>query len=106
MDTSGAPSALRTYSTLSWFGAIGFSTSLYVAGQYFEYWLMTNDPEDHPLVEEFIEHPVQMVVETPAVMATSPVLSVVLSGMLVANLCYRMFVFATSQFYRLLLYPC
>jgi len=86
---------------LSWFGAIGVSTSLYVAGQYFEYWLRENDPNDHPLVEEFVEHPIEMLVETPAVMATKPILSVVLSGFLLANLCFRLFTFAVGQFYRL-----
>jgi hypothetical protein len=98
MHESEEPSAIRTYNTLSWFGAIGVSTSLYVAGRYFEGWLLTNDPEAHPLVEEFIEQPVKMLTETPAVMATKPVLSVVLSGILLATLCYRLFLFAVAQF--------
>lgn len=100
MHATAAPSVMRTYNMLSRFGAIGVSASLYVAGQYFEYWLMTNDPGDHPLVEQFIRQPMRMLLETPAVMATKPVLSVVLSGMLVANLCYKLFVFASAQFYR------
>lgn len=94
-------SDIRTYNMLSWFGSIGAGTALYVAGRYFERWLLSNDPEDHPLVEEFIQQPVKMLTETPAVMATKPVLSVVLSGFLLAALCYKLFLFAVTQFYRL-----
>jgi hypothetical protein len=83
---------------LSWFGAIGIGTSLYVAGQYFEYWLLEHDPANHPLVEEFIDHPIKMLTETPAVMATEPVLSVVLSGVALANLCLRLWMGATLQY--------
>lgn len=94
-------SDVRTYNMLSWFGVIGVGASLYVAGRYFESWLLHNDPENHPLVEEFIRQPVKMLTETPAVMATKPVLSVVLSGFLLATLCYRLFLFAVTQLYRL-----
>jgi hypothetical protein len=86
---------------LSWFGTIGVGTSLYVAGQYFEYWLRTNDPADHPLVEEFIAHPMKMVTQTPGVMATKPVLSVVLSGLLLARLSLGLFVNAIWQYFCL-----
>lgn len=101
MEETEGQSAIRTYNMLSWFGAIGFSTSLYIAGRYFEHWLLQNDPEEHPLVREFIRQPGRMLTETPAVMATKPILSVVLSGFLLAKLCYRLFVFAVTQFYRL-----
>ena len=101
MDETEGQSAVRTYSMLSWFGAIGICTSLHVAGRYFEHWLVRNDPDEHPLVKEFIRQPVRMVAETPGVMATKPVLSVVLSGVLLATLCYRLFLFAVGQWYRL-----
>lgn len=100
MGESEPHSHRRTYTMLSWFGVIGVGASLSVASQYFEYWLRTNDPAEHPLVELFIEHPIEMLVEKPAVMASKPVLSVVLSGVLLANLCLRLWLFAVTGYYR------
>lgn len=97
---SSSQSGRQTYETLAWVGALGVGTSLYVAGQYFEYWLRENDPTEHPLVDLFIDHPIEMLVEKPAVMARSPVLSIVLSGVLLATLCLRLWLFAVGEYYR------
>lgn len=90
----------ETYETLAWVGALGVGTSLYVAEQYFEYWLCENDPAEQSLVELFIDHPIEMLVEKPVLMARNSVLSVILSGVLLATLCLRLWLFATAEYYR------
>jgi hypothetical protein len=97
---SSSQSRRRAFGTLAWAGALGVGTSLFVAGQYFEYWLRENDPAEHPLVELFVDHPVEMLAEKPALMARSPVLSVVLSGIALATLSLRLWLFAVAGDYR------
>ncbi len=100
MPAAEPHSRCRTYSMLSWFGALGVGTSLSVATQYFEYWLRCNDPSEYPLVELFIERPVEMLARQPALMASEPVLSIVLSGVVLATLCLRLWLFAVTGYYR------
>ena len=100
MTAAESQSRRQTYSTLSWFGVLGVGASLSVAGQYFKYWLRDNDPSEYPLVELFIEHPVEMLARKPALMAREPVLSIVLSGVVLATLCLRLWLFAVSGYYR------